>query len=103
MVPRSAVVTRQELSKPNFRILFESLPGLYLVLTPDLHIVAASDAYLQASMTKRDEIIGRNLFDVFPDNPDDSAATGTKNLRDSLDRVLQSRTADTMAIQKYDI
>ena len=33
---------------PDFRSLFESAPGLYLVLTPDLTIVAASDAYLRA-------------------------------------------------------
>ncbi len=28
---------------PDFRILFESAPGPYLVLTPDFTIVAASD------------------------------------------------------------
>ena len=28
---------------PNFQALFESAPGLYLVLTPDLNIVAVSD------------------------------------------------------------
>jgi len=103
VLSRSVVATRHKLSIPDFRILFESVPGLYLVLTPDLQIVAASDAYLQASMTKREQIVGRNLFDVFPDNPDDPTATGTKNLRASLGRVLQSRSADTMAVQKYDI
>ncbi|WP_276502761.1 PAS domain-containing sensor histidine kinase [Terrimonas pollutisoli] len=87
----------------NFQWLFESAPGLYLVLMPDLSILAASDAYLQATMTKRGEILGRNLFDVFPDNPDDPAATGVSNLRASLNYVLQNREAHTMAVQKYDI
>jgi PAS domain S-box-containing protein len=68
-----------------------------------LTIVAVSDAYLHATMTKREEILGRGLFDVFPDNPDDPTATGVSNLRASLDRVLQHRTPDTMAVQKYDI
>ncbi len=86
-----------------FENLFESLPGLYLVLAPDLKIVAVSDAYLKATMTKREEIVGRGLFDVFPDNPDDPGATGTANLRASLDRVRRTAAADTMAIQKYDI
>ncbi len=85
------------------RALFESVPGLYLVLTTDLKIVAVSDAYLQATMTKREEILGRGIFDVFPDNPDDPAATGVANLRASLNRVLETGTADTMAIQKYDV
>jgi signal transduction histidine kinase len=90
-------------SDPDFRTLFEAAPGLYLVLTSDLNIVAASDAYLRATMTQREQILGRGLFDVFPDNPDDPGATGVNNLRASLGRVLSSRKADTMAVQKYDI
>jgi light-regulated signal transduction histidine kinase (bacteriophytochrome) len=76
---------------------------LYLVLTPDLTIVAVSDAYLCATMTKREEILGRGIFEVFPDNPDDPMATGASNLRASLERVLNNRVADVMAVQKYDI
>ena len=88
---------------PDFRVLFESAPGKYLVLTPDLTIVAVSDAYLRATMTKRAAIVGRPCFDVFPDNPEDPAATGVANVRASLLRVLQHRVPDTMAVQKYDI
>jgi two-component system, cell cycle sensor histidine kinase and response regulator CckA len=68
-----------------------------------LTIVAVSEAYLQATLTKREEILGRALFEVFPDNPDDPGATGVRNLRASLDRVRANRVADTMAVQKYDI
>ena len=94
---------RMEQIHLHFRALFESLPGLYLVLKPDLSIVAVSDAYLQATMTTREGILGRNLFDVFPDNPDDPTATGVSNLRASFNRVLENLAADTMAIQKYDV
>jgi signal transduction histidine kinase/CheY-like chemotaxis protein len=90
-------------STPDFRALFESVPGLYLVLTAELTIVAVSDAYLRATMTRREEILGRGLFEVFPDNPDDPAATGVANLRASLERVLAHGRADAMAVQKYDI
>jgi two-component system cell cycle sensor histidine kinase/response regulator CckA len=69
----------------------------------DLTIVAVSDAYTRATMTKREEIVGRGLFAVFPDNPDDPNATGVSNLRASLERVLQNRAPDAMAVQKYDI
>ena len=86
-----------------FRVLFESAPGLYLVLTPTFKIVAVSDAYLRATMTRREEILGRDIFDVFPDNPNDPAATGVDNLRASLERVVRHRTSDAMAVQKYDI
>jgi signal transduction histidine kinase/ActR/RegA family two-component response regulator len=88
---------------PDFRAVFENVPGLYLVLAPDLRIVAVSDAYLRATMTRRGEILDRGIFDVFPDNPDDPDATGVSNLRASLQRVLAERKAHTMAVQKYDI
>src|SRR5258705_12130169 len=88
---------------PDFRTLFESAPGLYLVLAPDLTIVAVSDAYLRATMTQRQQILGRGIFDVFPDNPDDPGATGVQNLRASLERVLKDRVPDAMAVRKYDI
>ncbi|MEW6735561.1 MAG: ATP-binding protein, partial [Acidobacteriota bacterium] len=95
--------TSFQLSSNDFQTLFESVPGLYLVLTPDLTIVAVSDAYLKATMTKRSEILGLKLFDVFPDNPDDPTATGVRNLQASIERVLCNLVTDTMAIQKYDI
>src|SRR6188472_1252320 len=89
--------------QPDFRALFESAPGLYLVLTPDLRIAAVSDGYLRATMTQREIILGQGIFEVFPDNPDDPAATGVSNLRASLERVLRDELTDAMAVQKYDI
>jgi PAS domain S-box-containing protein len=89
--------------EPDYRALFEAAPGLFLVLRPDLMIAAVSDAYLDATMTRRHEILGRGIFEVFPDNPDDLAATGVSNLRASLDQVRASLVPDTMAVQKYDI
>jgi C4-dicarboxylate-specific signal transduction histidine kinase len=88
---------------PDFRVLFESAPDLYLVLTPELLIVAVSDAYLNATMTRREEILGQHIFAVFPDNPENPNADGVRNLRASLDRVRRNFRQDTMAVQKYDI
>jgi signal transduction histidine kinase/CheY-like chemotaxis protein len=90
-------------SAPDFRSLFESAPGLYLVLDPGLVIVAVTDAYAAATMTARDQIVGRHIFDVFPDNPDDPATEGVRNLRASLERVGRDRVTDLMPVQKYDI
>ncbi len=91
------------MTQPDFHALFEASPGLILILSPELTILAATNAYLRATMTERDQIVGRSVFEVFPDNPDDPKATGVSNLRASLERVLSSKTADTMAVQKYDI
>jgi PAS domain S-box-containing protein len=99
------ITERKEVEKMRlqFQTLFESAPGLYLVLKPDFTIVAVSNAYLEATLTQRDAIIGRGIFQVFPDNPDDPKADGVSNLRASLNRALQNGVTDTMAIQKYDV
>ncbi|MBI3726606.1 hypothetical protein HY251_21995 [bacterium] len=77
--------------EPDWKLLIESAPGLHLVLTPELEIVAVSEAYLRATMTKREDILGRGLFEVFPDNPDDPGATRVTNLRASLGRARDPR------------
>ena len=87
----------------DFRFLFESAPGLYLVLNRDLQIVAVTDAYLRATMTVRGNIVGRGIFDVLPVNPDDRPASGVRNLRASLNRVLQKGATDVMPIQRLDV
>lgn len=90
------------MSQPEFRLL-EAAPGAYLVLDPDFTIVAVTEAYLRATLTVREQIIGRELFDVFPDNPNDPEATGTRNLRASLETVLRTAEPHSMPVQKYDI
>ncbi|WP_377805759.1 ATP-binding protein [Azospirillum sp. A29] len=88
-----------------FRRLFESSPHPYLVLRPDdaFTIEAVNDRYLAATGTKREQIVGRGLFEVFPDDPTDPTATGVGDLRMSLQRVLADGVQDIMGVQKYDI
>ena len=76
--------------------LFRSVPDLLLVLRADppvFTIVDATSSYLRATLTERATIVGRSLFDVFPDNPDDPQATGTSNLRASLERAIATGPA----------
>ena len=88
----------------DYRAVFEALARPSLVIAPpDFVMVAANEARLRVTNTRRADIIGRKLFDVFPDNPDDPEATGVANLRASLARVLATRRTDVMPIQKYDI
>ncbi|MER6241666.1 hybrid sensor histidine kinase/response regulator [Streptomyces griseorubiginosus] len=87
---------------PDFRRLFDSLLSPLLVLTPDFVIVEANRAYLTATRTDR-SIVGRPVFEVFPDNPEDPTADGVANLRRSLETVVASGRTDTMALQRYDI
>jgi PAS domain S-box-containing protein len=88
----------------DFRALFEAAPTPLLVLAPpDFRIVAANDAYLRATMTRREDILGREFFEVFPDDPREADATGAQQLRASFTRVLASRRPDAMAVQRHPI
>ena len=55
---------------PDFCKLFESLPGLYLILDADFTIVAVNRAYAHATLIAPDAVLGRSMFEVFPDNPE---------------------------------
>lgn len=85
-----------------FQIL-KSTPDAYLVLSTEMNILFANDAYLSATMTEMNLIKDRYLFDVFPDNPAVQSADGVSKLKASLDYVLENRKAHTMDDQQYDI
>ncbi len=90
-------------TEPDYATLFESLPGCYLVLDPEQTIVAVSDAYLAATLSVRGDVVGRYIFDAFPDNPGDPDTEGARNLKASLDCVRRELRADSMSVQKYDV
>jgi serine phosphatase RsbU (regulator of sigma subunit) len=87
----------------DYAALFAATPTPYLVLNPGLVIAEVNQAYLDATLRTREDLLGRHIFDAFPDNPADPLADGVRNLHASLRRVLASCEPDTMALQKYDI
>jgi len=90
-------------SEARFHTLFHATPSPYLVVVPsDFTITAVNDAYLRATMTEREAIVGRPLFEVFPENPAFPSG-GMPSLRASLERVVAERRLDEMPVTKYDI
>lgn len=88
------------------RGILHAAPALFLILKPNppkFTILDATDAYCLATQTTCSEIINKDLFDVFPDNPSDLNATGVSNLRTSLNNVIEKKQPHRMQIQKYDI
>lgn len=87
------------MSTIDFQSLFESVPGLHLVLSPDLKVIAASDMYLNAIGKTRKELSDCYFFEIFPD----SHHTSLSDLRSSLDHVLRQKTVHTIGAQIYDL
>ncbi|QHA03308.1 SpoIIE family protein phosphatase [Streptomyces broussonetiae] len=83
--------------------VFQSLPGMVALLTPDLVYVDANREFLHMAGRTREQVVGRHLGDVFPDNPHNEGASGMRNLASSLKRVAATGERDAMALQRYDV
>ncbi|TGE23353.1 sensor histidine kinase [Hymenobacter metallicola] len=85
--------------------VYESLPDPYLILSREFVILAVTDAYLAATLTYRSVLLGRTVFEAFPENP---AATipaehSSYSLRASFERVLATAQPDQLPVQRYDV
>ncbi len=93
-------------SEARYHALFAASPVPFMVLAPnapDFTITAANDAYLAATLTSREGLIGRRLFDVFTDDSSRPGQLGSDALDISLARVLTTRQTDAMERVRYDI
>jgi len=84
----------------NFKALFEETHGLILVLNPSFTILAISDAYVEATNTKREDLLGKYFFDVFQDTKNTTAVAETKA---SLEYVLKNKKPHQMPMLRMEI
>jgi diguanylate cyclase (GGDEF)-like protein/PAS domain S-box-containing protein len=86
----------------DFHQLFHVSPTPAVLLTPELEIVDANDAFLCLSECTLDELVGTYIFDTFPE-PETGETTDASSLHKSFQRVLATREPDTIALQRYPI
>ncbi|MGW3108990.1 PP2C family protein-serine/threonine phosphatase [Streptomyces sp. NPDC001100] len=87
----------------DYAAVFRDLPGMVALLSPELVYLDANEDFQRLSGRKREELVGRYIFDVFPENPKDSAAAGMRETRESMLRAVTTGERDTMALLRYDI
>lgn len=90
-------------SQPDFKAVFDLTPGMCLILDASFKIVAQNEEHARGTLTTGMNIVGRGLFEVFPDNPNDSGAAGVSLVRESLLKVLKTRRPDVMPVIRYDV
>ena len=91
---------------PQFDNVFQFLPNPSIILLPDapkFTIVAANKAYLETTISFEKDLIGKGIFEAFPENPEDRLSSGVENLRNSLNLVIEQKELHKMPLQKYDI
>ena len=86
------------MSSIDFAALFETLPSPHMVLDSRFDVVAVNASYEKAVMRGRGELLGGNLFALFPNDGE-----GGARVRASLQRVLDTGRSDTIAYIPYEI
>jgi PAS domain-containing protein len=87
----------------DYEALYQQLPIPVLLLTPEFVIADANEAYLATTGRTREQLAGRHLFAAFPDNPADPDATGVRDIRESLGKVMATGKPDVRTLQRYDV
>ncbi|MGA5413534.1 PP2C family protein-serine/threonine phosphatase [Streptomyces pseudogriseolus] len=87
----------------DYEDVYQALPGMVALLTPDLVFADVNEAYARGTGRPRESLIGRYVFDVFPESVNAPDAKNSHHLRASLLRVLASGERDAMPLQRYDI
>ncbi|WP_162426056.1 PAS domain-containing protein [Pontibacter pudoricolor] len=86
-----------------FQKVFESQSGLCILLTPQFIVLSATTALLNETYISLEDIKGKYLFDIFPDNPSIHEFSSTAILKASLEQVLATGKLHQMEVVRYDI
>lgn len=90
----------------NYADLFYSLPGRYIVFkadSPQFTFVEVSESHSAMTGVPREKILGRPFFEVFPDVSEEYKRTGISVVRQVLDKVIQTKQAQTLTAFRYDV
>lgn len=88
---------------PDFERIFNAIPANYAAYDLEWNIVAITDTSLATVGRAREDVVGRNQFEAFPDNPDDPDAAGNATMLGAFERVLEEKKGHVLPITRYDI
>lgn len=97
------ILTKQDIL--DFRA-FEATPGISVIVLPDppvYTVVAVSNDFILTSKMKREEVVGKGHFTVFPKSPEDPDFTGEQNLKASFEYIIKHKNRHSIPLQRYDI
>lgn len=86
-----------------YRKFFQSMPTFGYVVDKQMKIVEITDSLLSEFGYSREKILGVDVLEAWPDNPEDPEANGTEVLRSSLERAFATGAPETLPRQRYDV
>jgi len=89
----------------DLQAIIDGLPGIYLIVAADADytMVASSDERLRVTMTRREDVIDKPLFEVFSDQQPDDPNSGAATLRRSLQQVIATGQTQRLTQVRYAI
>ena len=86
---------------PDYARVFDVAPTPLLLVTPELTVVRANRAMIEATGTLLVGSTGQPLFQILRSEPSTARAAGLRRLRESLERARSTRRPDTLLLQSY--
>ncbi|WP_207435651.1 PAS domain-containing protein [Sabulibacter ruber] len=83
--------------------LFVHIPEALVAIAPDYTVLEATDKYLGLVLRTREQLIGRNLLEAFPDSPSEEDSKNESLLRQSIDRTFREKKTIYFDVLRYDI
>ena len=90
----------------DYRAIFAAAPTAFLLVRADAPrwtILAASDEYCRITHQRRENLVGRGTFEVFPESHGTESSHGKHNVRSSFEVALAMNGRIVLPIQRYDL
>lgn len=94
------------MTSKEFQLVFDNLPGMYLLLAPDdpdYTILAANKSYKEITRTTDVDLIGSPVFTIFPDTAGEFNVDGKKILIELFKNVVLAKKPNQVNQLRYDI
>src|ERR1700754_783336 len=94
------------ISAAGYQNIFDYSPAAILVIATDAPVYTILDvnqAYLLATNTTRDALVGKGVFAAFPANPTDEISKNIERTVFSFQQAIQTKKPHTMSNYRYDI
>lgn len=88
---------------PDYALLFRASPYPYLVMSNDLTVIDASQAYFRAVGRTKEDLVGLYVFDAFPENAADPDSTNIKEVKASLETAIATGRPHTTPFLRYSV
>jgi len=89
-----------------YKDIFNNTTSTLLVMSTDAPlytILDVNEAYLSATNSTREELVGKSVFSVFPANPTDEVSKNIERTIFSFEQAITTKKPHTMSNYRYDI